>query len=161
MRMYDFRKQLKSGKAQERYLDSLFADDFYIKEATREQERQGIDRIFTKRANGHKYTVQYKADATAARTGNAFIETVSVDNRNIKGWAHTCTADYIFYYVVGVGPIYIVKPKDIRRKLAGWGRKYHTQPIPNKKYGKLIYNTIGLLVPLDELERIAVQVVNI
>jgi hypothetical protein len=159
--MYKFREQFKQGRAAERYLDSLFIDEFHIKEATREQERRGIDRIFTRRSSGEKFTIQYKADRTAAKTGNAFIETVSVDTKGIKGWAYTCQADYIFYYVVGMGPVYIVKPEAIKENLNRWKQLHPSRQIPNYGRGGGKYNTHGLLVPLDELEKVAIQIVSV
>lgn len=151
---YSFKRQFRRGQKAERYIDTLFADRFRIKPASRSEERRGIDRHFTNDKGKH-YTIQYKADKTAARTGNAFVETVSVDTRDIPGWAYTCEADFIFYYVDDIGPIYILRPKDIRKKLTRWQNKYQTRKIPNKNY-----NTIGLLVPLDEFERLAVQIVD-
>lgn len=152
---YSFKRQFRRGQKAEKYIDTLFADKFRIIPANRNEERRGIDRHFHAYSNGKKYTVQYKADKTAARTGNAFVETVSVDTKDIPGWAYTCEADYIFYYVDDIGPIYILRPKDIRKKLNRWQNKYQTRSIPNKNY-----NTIGLLVPLDEFESLAVQIVD-
>jgi hypothetical protein len=153
---YTFLKQFAFGRKYENLLDEAFADRFVIKASTRAQERQGIDRIFTERSSGSTYTIQYKADKTAARTGNAFVETVSVDTQKKPGWALTCQADFIIYYVVDVGPAYILKPKDIKGRLARWRNQYGERRIPNKGY-----NTIGLIVPLREFENLAVATVNI
>lgn len=154
MKSYDMRQQLKQGEAAERYLDSLFDDEFAIRPATRQQQRQGIDRIFTRRRDGKEYRIEYKADKTAAKTGNAFVETVSVDTYNKPGWARTCQSDYIFYYIVGVGPVYILRPADIQKRLQRWANQYQERRIQNNGY-----QTVGILVPLDEFEKAAVQVV--
>lgn len=156
MKSYDMRRQLKEGEAAETYLDSIFDNEFAIRPATRQQQRVGIDRIFTRRRDGREWAIEYKADKTAARTGNAFVETVSVDTAGKAGWALTCTADFIMYYVVGVGPLYILRPKDIQAKLPKWRSQYPERRIPNGTY-----NTVGILVPLAEFERLAVQVVSI
>ncbi len=156
MKSYDMRQQLKQGEAAERYLDSVFADEFAIQPATREQQRQGIDRIFTRNSDGRQWKIEYKADKTAARTGNAFVETVSVDTAGKPGWAYTCQSDFIFYYIVGVGPLYIMRPRDIQKRLDHWKAIYPERQIPNGNYC-----TVGILVPLDEFEKVAVQVVSI
>lgn len=153
---YSFRKQLRDGKKHERFLDDYYSTHFHIEPADREEERRGIDRWFTDRRNGNTYSIQYKADTTAARTGNAFVETVSVDAKNIPGWVHTCEADFIIYYVVGRGPAYVIRPADIRKRLKQWEVRFESRSIPNHDY-----NTIGLLVPLDEFERIAHAVSDI
>lgn len=148
--MYSFDKQLRRGKKHERFLDRYFRKRFKIEEASMDEERLGIDRYFTDRRNGRRYAIQYKADKTAARTGNAFVETVSVDSNNTPGWAYTCTADFIIYYVVGCGPAYVIRPDEIRKRLPHWQRTFQERRIPNDGY-----HTVGLLVPLDEFERIA------
>lgn len=153
MKSYDMRRQLKQGEAAEKYLDSYFVDEFDIRPATRDQQRAGIDRIFTRRSDGKKWSVEYKADKTAARTGNAFVETVSVDTANKPGWAYSCQADFLFYYVVGIGPLYIIRPRDLRRQMDKWRSLYPERRIPNGSY-----HTIGLLVPLHEFEKLAAQI---
>lgn len=150
---YSLQRQLEKGQKWERYLDSLFDTNFHIREATRQQQRQGIDRIFIEKSTGKSYTIEYKADKTAARTGNAFVETMSVDRIGKRGWAYTCQADFIIYYIVGIGPAYILKPNDIREQLPIWEYRFPERTIPNKTY-----NTIGLLVPLDEFEKVAVAI---
>jgi hypothetical protein len=156
VKSYDMGQQIEQGESAERYLDFYFGAEFAIRPATREQQRLGIDRIFTRRTDGREWLIQYKADKTAARTGNAFVETVSVDTAGKEGWALTCTADFIMYYVVGIGPLYILRPNDIRAKIQEWQRQYPERRIPNGTY-----HSVGLLVPLDEFERAAVQVVSI
>lgn len=153
---YKFRAKLAEGQRHEAYLDGLFADRFDIRPVGMQQERRGIDRVFTDRRSGARYTIQYKADSTAARTGNAFVETISVSTTGAPGWAVRCAADYIFYYVVGVGPIYVLRPADIRAHLDAWRARCEERRIPNRGY-----HTVGLLVPLAEFERAAVKVVNV
>jgi hypothetical protein len=156
MKSYDMRQQLAKGEAAETYLDTLFRNQFAIRRATREEQRRGIDRIFTRYSDQKQFKIEYKADKTAARTGNAFVETVSVDTAEKPGWAVSCQSDYIFYYIVGPGPLYILRPADIRDRLGRWATKYPERRIPNRRY-----HTVGLLVPLDEFERAAVQVVSV
>lgn len=102
---YNFDAQLAQGQTGEQHLDQHFSRWYTIRPATASDQRRGIDRWYT-RPNGETFPVEYKTDRTAGRTGNAFIETTSVDTTNRN-------------------------------------RTYHT---------------IGTLVPLDELEKIAVAV---
>jgi hypothetical protein len=155
MNDYDMNRQLRKGEAAERYLDSLFGSQFDIRRATRAEQRQGIDRIFTRPYDGKEFKIEYKADKTAATTGNAFVETVSVDTDNKPGWALTCQADYILYYVVGTGRVYVLRPKVIQEHLERWARDYPLRHIPNGTY-----QTVGLLVPLHEFEQAAVKIVG-
>lgn len=155
MSVYSFFERLGFGQQGESFLDKHFSKWYDIKPATRAQQRKGIDRIFT--ANGRSYKVEYKCDATAARTGNAFVETVSVDSAGKPGWALTCSADFIIYYIVGIGPAYVIKPGEIKKRVKRWEGQYQSRKVPNNKGGKK-YNTIGVLVPLSEFEAIAYQV---
>lgn len=154
--IYDFIKQLHAGQTHEHFLDGFFNEWFVITDATRDQQRLGIDRIFTDNNTGAIHTVEYKADTTASRTGNAFVETISVDTANRAGWAYTSQADWLFYYLPQDGLIYYWIFAKLRRHLPRWTKQYPTRAIPNKGY-----KTHGLLVPLAEFEQYANKVVNL
>jgi len=96
---YTFDTQKARGDAGESFLDQVFAADYEVRPATRAEQRRGIDRIFTHRQTGRRLTVEYKTDYKAAHTGNAFVETVSVDTAGKAGWAYSSAADYLIYYV--------------------------------------------------------------
>jgi hypothetical protein len=78
-----------------------------ITPASPEQERDGIDGLFENRFTGEIATVEYKTDDTARRTGNAFIETISVDTSNRAGWTSAFKAQWLFYYLPGTATLYI------------------------------------------------------
>lgn len=146
---YDMNRQLARGENAEQRLDEHFSDRFEITPATRAQQRQGIDRIFQHCETGAHYAIEYKTDWTAAQTGNAFVETVSVDTQNKPGWAYASQADWLIYYVPGTGTIYIVSFAALRRNLPQWlARCKDAPPIPNRGY-----NTLGILVPLRDFAR--------
>lgn len=153
---HSFTHKLKEGQRHEAFLDRYFSADFAITPANPTEERSGIDRHFKRRRDGRCLTIQYKADSTAARTGNAFIETISVDRDNIPGWAYTCRADLLIYYIPPMGLAYVLEPAVIRDRVDAWQQTFKSKAIPNKGY-----NTIGVLVPLDEIERISKQVINL
>jgi hypothetical protein len=150
--MYAFKAQLTKGEQSEAELDAYFAQWYDIQPVDREQQRHGIDRIFTRKDNGLVFTIEYKTDWTAGKTHNAFVETVSVDTANKLGWAYSSQADYLIYYVPGAGLVYIITFVLLRACLPAW-RSFPVRKIPNKGY-----NTIGLLVPLNEFEHIATKV---
>lgn len=153
--MYGFKEQLTKGQQSEAELDSFFAQWYTIEPVTMEQQRQGIDRVFTRKDNGHVFDIEYKTDWTASKTGNAFVETVSVDTANKPGWAHSSQADYLIYYVPGDDLVYVIAFANLRARLHCW-QNLPLRTIPNRGY-----NTIGRLVPLREFERIATQVISL
>jgi hypothetical protein len=48
-----------------------------------------------------------------------------------------------------------VEPHRVARMVPVWEQKYRTQTVPNTRW-----NTVGLLVPIDEFKRIAVEHVS-
>jgi len=152
---YSFKEQLTAGEKSEQYLDRFFSQWYSITPVGMAEQRQGIDRIFT-RADGTTFPIEYKTDWTAGKTGNAFVETVSVDTANKPGWAYSSKARYLIYYVPGDSLIYVIEFSRLRSHLQRWAKQYQTRAIPNQGY-----RTKGLLVPLMEFEKIAKQVISI
>ena len=153
---YTFDAQKARGEAGEAFLDQVFTADHEIRPATRAEQRRGIDRVFIHRQTGQCFTVEYKTDYKAAHTGNAFVETVSVDTAGKAGWAYSSKADYLVYYVPGDEVIYAIALEVLRRELSRWVRAY-----PHRAAQNPAYATHGVLVPLDEFERHAEAVINV
>lgn len=155
MATYGFAAQLAVGEAWEAHLDAFFGGQFpvEIRPASMEEQRKGIDRLFVSKRTGAIDTVEYKADRLAGKTGNAFVETVSVDTTGRPGWAVSSQAKYLVYLVTEPETIYFVAMAALRATLPRWRRLYREAAAQNDGY-----QTVGLLVPLDEFERIAVQV---
>ena len=152
---YDFRQQKVVGQHAEAYLDSYFSRWYVIMPATPMQQRQGIDRHFTRKDTGASHTVEYKTDHTASATGNAFVELISVDCRFVVGWAYSSCADYLIYLVPDMA-IYVVRFQQLRLQLPFWTRQYEMRSVQNKGY-----QAKGLVVPLGELNKLAQQVMEL
>ena len=116
---YQFDAQHADGLAGEAFLDALFSRWYRIRPASAAQQRRGIDRWF--RTTTRRLAVEYKTDHTAARTGNAFVETVSVDTAHKPGWAYTSQADYLVYYIPPDGLVYVLRFAVLRRELKPTG----------------------------------------
>ena len=147
---YDFKTQLNKGKSGEKILDNKFSDRFIIKEASLDEEKKkGYDRIFISKNNSETVLlIEYKTDYLAHKTGNAFIETISMDSYNRKGWAYTSQADYLFYFVVKDLLLYIIRMNKVKELVSEWIKEY-----PVRKSVNNGYNTHGVLVPLCEFEK--------
>lgn len=152
---YQFATQLQQGESYEEKIDAFFRSRFAVQISTvdRTSQRRGIDRVWYDTADDQTWTVEYKADSLAGRTGNAFIETISVDTEERPGWAYSSQASLLVYLVVDPQCIYVISMARLRRNLARWAAVYPTRQAANNGY-----NTHGLLVPLHELERIAAAV---
>jgi hypothetical protein len=155
MTTYDFQAQLDIGEAFERRLDEWFGVDFHITPATALEQRAGVDRHYVHKKDMREFHIEYKADLKASQTGNAFVETVSVDVDNKPGWAYTSKSDLLFYYLPQEDLVYIIKFPNLRRLLPTWKRRFPTRSVKGGPH----YLTWGILVPLAEFERIAHRVV--
>jgi hypothetical protein len=154
--VYQFDRQLSIGAQYEAQLDAHFARWFSITPASRAQQRHGIDRVFVHRQTGKRYTVEYKADTLAGSTGNAFIEVESIDapgRPKRPGWAMSSQADVLIYLVVEPETIYALRLRTLRKRLGQWRQLYPLKAAQNEGY-----RTWGHLVPLAELEEIAMEV---
>jgi hypothetical protein len=147
--MYYFCTQLRKGEIAEQMLDTYFLPHYRIQYATMAQQREGIDRIFHPRTGAASFTLQYKADWTASRTGDAFVETVSVDSCRIPGWVYTSTATWLVYYLPVDSYAYALRMATVRAAVSRWRHQYRTRRIPNHRY-----HTVGILVPLGEFEQL-------
>jgi hypothetical protein len=144
---YNFDDQLRHGERGETFLDRFFARWFRIEPADHQEQRSGIDRFYYDLSRPRVLAVEYKTDETASRTGNAFIETISVDSMGRSGWAYTSRADVLMYYLPRDRKIYVLQLANIRQQLPLWRRQYPLRQIRNRGYF-----THGLLVPLKELD---------
>jgi len=153
---YSFDAQKARGSSGEQFLDHWFVAEYEVRQATQQEQRRGIDRVFTHRQTGRCYAVEYKTDYKAAEPGNAFIETVSVDTAGKSGWAYSSEADLLIYYIPGDGLIYVLALQALRRELPRWVQEYRPGAAQNEGYA-----THGVLVPLDEFERIAEVVISV
>lgn len=155
MSNYDFVKQFAIGAHHEHTLDGFFRQYYRVEPASRQEQRQGIDRWF-QASDSSWIAVEYKADRTAGRTGNAFIETISVDVRAVRGWAYASEADVLAYYVPPRHTVWLICFVELRRYLAEWHQRYPIRQIPNEGYC-----TEGLLVPFVLLGNIAFEVCHV
>jgi len=146
--VHDWDNEYQKGIQVEAYLDAVFVLLGYgVKQATRDQQRQGIDRLLTNSRTGLITPVEYKGDFRASETGNAFIETVSVDTAGKRGWAYTSGALYLIYCLPLDDLIYVISMATLRENLSRWAQAYKAVPATNQGY-----TTYGILVPLHELE---------
>lgn len=150
---YRFGEQLRKGSLGESILDTFFSRWFDIQRVPVAIETSsGVDRLFIGEQQGDALAVEYKCDTQGYRTGNAFIETISVDEDGKRGWLWTTKADALVYYFHedGGGSGYVLDPTDLRKRAYRWTRKYPVKTATNDDY-----HSYGLLVPAEELEPIA------
>lgn len=153
-KVYEFNEKLAEGMIGESRLDKLWDEQRWkVVPASRHDQRCGIDRWLVARVGGRRVSLEYKTDAVAGKTGNAFVETISVSSCNKPGWAFSSKATWLVYQVVEPETIYIIRMASLRARLTQWQSRYPSRDVPNRGY-----KTTGILVPLDEFERIADKV---
>lgn len=166
MSNYDFGRQHSYGKDAERFIYGAFQNQFNVIPAPAWMQERGVDFTFTDRVNNQAHKVELKTDTLAHRTGNAFIETVSIardGEPHQPGWAYTSEADYLLYFLPrGMPPkIYRIHFESLRQALPVWLDRYPARLIPNKDSKRGDYHTIGLLVPLADLQAISQEVIEL
>ncbi|MBM4439771.1 MAG: hypothetical protein FJ027_05095 [Candidatus Rokubacteria bacterium] len=112
---------LEIGRRGEAVLDAVFGPEFIIVKATRDHERQGVDRFFVHRRDGRLiHRVDFKTDEAAGRTGNLALEHVSVvrhGRRAVDGWVHATIADLIIAFVPALDRAFVLAVPALR---AAW-----------------------------------------
>lgn len=146
---HDWKVEYAKGLEGEAALDSFLQGLGEMEEATREQQRAGIDRILTGHG-GQQLAIEYKTDYKGHKTGNCYIETLSVSVSNKKGWAYTSTADRILYLMADSGTVYCLEPDEVRKLIDQWIEKYRTVRVYNQNY----YGE-GVLVPVPVIQEAA------
>lgn len=143
-----FAAQLQSGQTHEQTLDGWVTQRFGEPPAPvgMDLQRAGVDR----QVGGQ--TVEYKADSQGHRTGNAFIETISVDRSGKAGWVWTTEADWVIYWLAGDGRGWLLRPDLLRDRVWDWTRRCSIKVSSNPSY-----HSYGLLVPLTELDGVATE----
>ena len=157
MKTYDFNTQLQQGLAGERAIDKIIiARPSVVKiiPASKEEQLSGIDRIIETKS-GKRITLEYKSDRRAATTGNGFVETWHEYKMGQQraGWALKCAANFLLYYIDNIGPIYMFKPSDLATLAQGKWSKFREVIVVNSGF-----KTRGLIVPLDEFEKHAINI---
>jgi len=148
MSTFTFSEQLEKGEIYETTLDEFYSQWFQIKHVSLAAQKMGIDRVFTSIVDGTKYTVEYKGDERASRSGNAFVETMSVDTSGKKGWAYTSCAQVLVYFIVKEKYVIRFDMNTIKLYVKEWTKKYCSGKADN-----LNYNTYGVCVPLTEFKK--------
>lgn len=148
--VHGFAASFTAGKRGEHVLDRFFARrGIRVTPVSRTEERRGIDRVFGLQ-DGRNVNIEYKTDEAAARTGNVFIETISVDSVPKHGWGFSCEADWIVIYIPGLSSAYVVRPQVIREHLYSWTSMFKVRAATNDGY-----HTYGVLVPVWNIELVA------
>jgi hypothetical protein len=141
---YTFKERYAVGDKHEKFLDEFFSNWYAIRGVSLQAQKWGIDRIFTNRVDKKTWTVEYKSDEISHRTGNIFVEIVSVDTEHKPGWAYSSCAQLLAYYIVGESKVCMALMTNIKIKAEEWKQKYRTVEVKNNGY-----NTVGILVPLE------------
>lgn len=125
----------------------------------RAEQRMGWDAIYTNPDTDQRTSVSIKTDERAGDTGNVFIETVSVhqDGVDVKpGWAYACKADILLVWLPRQRSLLVLVPMRLAEVVDEW-RNHHRQ-VRVRNDG---YETLGIPVPIEEVEAIAEKVIPI
>ena len=148
MKEYGFEEQLSIGEQYENELDNYFSQWFYVSPVDMQFQRAGIDRTWESKENKFVYSVEYKADERASQTGNAFVETVSVDIDDKPGWAYSSCSQILVYYLPIDKKVYIASVIQLKFSVPKWRELCSVKDVQNNGYV-----TKGVIVPLSEFAK--------
>jgi hypothetical protein len=158
--MNKFKESLGRAKRFESEIDAHFRESYTVVPLTVGAEKRGAgDRVFIKHdKQTQAYLVEYKTDEQAESTGNFFVELISIDRgaNQRMGWAYTCIADYIMFYRPKSKIICVIKTEMLRATLPSWRESYIMRPSGSALNNG--YDSYGILVPVTEVESLAVRV---
>jgi hypothetical protein len=117
-------------------------------------QKQDVDFLWYRKKQEVK--IEVKTDQQY-KTGNYFFETISNDQKNTPGCFLLSTADLFFYFYVfednKKGEIHIMKLKKVREWFQKEKHRFREVKTSTKLNGKILYHTIGKLVPRQDLIR--------
>jgi hypothetical protein len=140
-----FKEALERGEKYEALLDEYYNKKGFEVKAPEQLQYLGADRLF--KTKYCRFLVEYKADETAGKTGNFFIEIWSDIEQEKPGWACTSLAQVLIYYIPDWKTAFWLNMAAIRFAL----------PMLNKTCQKkdchIDFHSQGLLVPINSLHR--------
>jgi hypothetical protein len=150
VKTYSFVEQFERGLEGEKVLDKYFSQWYIIKDATLDQQKnEKIDRLFRPKgapSDTPWIKVEYKTDDKTDKTGNLFIETMSMIEWGKYGWAWITHAQKVIYYALP-DTVYILDTAELRDKLMLW----HKQRKPKRKVYNDHWTSEGYLIKTDEI----------
>lgn len=154
-KIYSFEKQLEKGKEWERKvfltLQRVMRESYIVTYLPDNKEFQsaGFDMSIYCKDTDTIMLLEIKTDFQSHKTGNAFLETISVSRRGIiekEGWVNTSKADAIMYLIPGMQKAIFLHMNDLRDIL-----KSSSIPYPFRECKNQDYSSYGFLVPIKKL----------
>jgi len=98
------------------------------------------------------WEIEVKIDSYT--TGNFWLETISNDKTNSEGCFFKSKAKWYFYYFDKLDVLYIIPLHPAQEWLKQNFKKFKssTTSTKNKVTKKILYNTVGRIVPIEKLE---------
>ena len=151
-----FRDSYEKAEKYNSLLDHHFNDRYEVVNCeTKAAQILGVDRLFIAHKSGRCFSVEYKVDFIARRTGNAFIETLQrfESGRLVRGWAYTTGAQIVCYFVAPE-TIYVMDALKMKTELPHYAKFFPLSDwVVNRKPDGSNYAAQGILVPLEIFEK--------
>ena len=143
-KVHHFRASLAREDGYAPQLDQWLSKIGKVEDAPMPMQYIGIDRILCDFCY-----VEYKLASRAEHYQAVFIETWSNFEGNRRGWAYTCKADWLLYFLIGIG-VAVLPVVNMRRLLPEWEKNFRESSVINSR-GDDTYTTKGVVVPLTAL----------
>jgi len=150
-KVHNFKQSKKTGEMGENAVQDLLKDFcYYAHDVTEQKEfyEPDIDYICIDKDLDTEY-IELKTDTYTASNGNIFIETVSNDTTNKKGWYYECEADWLWYFAVPQ-TVYLFRLEELRDELGEKPVEYCEEAEEKEVFNKN-YRSKGVTIPLESI----------
>lgn len=107
--------------------------------------------------DGKEYKVEVKTDTY--KSGNIYYETISSKEAETTGCFEKTEADYLFYYFINWGFLYVFSMDEYRQWFSKMEEKFikkgYQKKVKNRGYKDSTYTSIGYAYPVSILEDLA------
>ena len=155
---YNWKAQSNIGTNYEILLDKHFSERYVVRAASLAEQRMGIDRFFSQKITsciGIRsevrrvcFSVEYKADVKADKTGNIFVEIDQIrsDGGKKKGWALTFYAQVLVIFLPRHRTLLLANAWTVKTLLNHWIENYSLSTWVKNEVGN---SARGVLVPIE------------
>lgn len=156
--VHNFRQSMEVGKRGEEHIIEYLNNSDNIKKIVdvrdiREYQKMDVDFLVTF-ADGIERKIEVKTDTY--KSGNIYYEVISSEESDTLGCFEKTEADYLFYYFVNWGYLYILGMEEYRKwfqeKQESFNDAGYKKRVRNSAGKNKTYTSIGYAYPVSILE---------
>lgn len=157
--IHNFRQSMEIGKRGEEDIYNYLKNNEIIDniiDVRNDKAYQKIDVDYLIYINGKEHKIEIKTDTY--KSGNIYYETISSNESSTLGCFEKTEADYLFYYFINWGYLYIFSMEEYRKWFQEIEQEFinkgYQKKVKNRGYKDKTYTSIGYAYPVSILEEL-------